>query len=108
MANTSLNLVSLDFDTIKANLINYLSSQPTFQDYNFAGSNLNVLIDLLSYNTSLNAFYLNMIASEMFLDSAQLRSSVVSRAKELNYTPRSYKSSTAIDRKSTRLNSSHT
>ena len=96
MANTSLNLVSLDFDTIKANLINYLSSQPTFQDYNFAGSNLNVLIDLLSYNTSLNAFYLNMIASEMFLDSAQLRSSVVSRAKELNYTPRSYKSSTAI------------
>lgn len=96
MANTALNLVSLDFDSIKNNLINFLSSQETFKDYNFNGSSISVLLDVLAYNTSLNAFYLNMMASEMFLDSAQLRASVVSRAKELNYTPRSYKSSKAI------------
>ena len=95
MANTALNLVSLDFNGVKNNLINFLSSQEAFKDYNFNGSNISVLLDLLAYNTNLNAFYLNMMASEMFLDSAQLRASVVSRAKELNYTPRSYKSSKA-------------
>lgn len=96
MANTALNLVTLDFDTVKNNLKNFLKSQDVFKDYDFEGSNINVLLDLLAYNTNLNAFYLNMMASEMFLDSAQLRASVVSRAKELNYTPRSYKSSKAL------------
>jgi len=96
MANTALNLVTLDFDTVKNNLKNFLKSQDIFKDYDFEGSNINVLLDLLAYNTNLNAFYLNMMASEMFLDSAQLRASVVSRAKELNYTPRSYKSSKAL------------
>jgi hypothetical protein len=95
MANNSISLVNLDFDTLKNSFKTYLKSQSQFADYNFDGSNINVLLDILSYNSYLNAFYLNMAISESFLDSAQLRSSVVSRAKELNYTPRSYKSATA-------------
>lgn len=95
MANNSLSLVSLDFDTLKSTLKGYLSAQPQFTDYNFDGSNMSVLLDILTYNTHMNAFYLNMVASEMFLDSAQLRNSVVSKAKELNYLPRSYVSSMA-------------
>lgn len=95
MANNSISLVALDFDGIKSNLKSYLQAQPQFADYNFNGSNISVLLDILSYNTHLNAFYLNMVASEMFLDSAQLRNSVVSKAKELNYTPKSIKSAQA-------------
>lgn len=95
MANSSINLSSLDFDTLKQNFKNYLSTQSVFKDYNFEGSNINVLLDVMSYNTYLNSFYLNMIASEMFLDSAQKYDTVVSHAKELNYTPRSYASSVA-------------
>ena len=94
-ANTSLELTSLDFDTQKASLLNYLRSQDLFRDYDFEGSNLNVLIDLLTYNTHKNAFYLNMALSEGFLDSAQLHASVLSHAKELNYLPRSARSSKA-------------
>lgn len=95
MTNASLNLVNLDFDSNKAALKAYLQGQTKFQDYDFDGSNMNVLLDILSYNTNQNAFYLNMVGSEMFLDSAQLRSSVVSHAKELNYLPRSYTSAGA-------------
>jgi len=95
MANSSLILSSLDFDTLKANLKQYLSTQSVFNDYNFDGSNINVLLDVMSYNSYLNSFYLNMVASEMFLDSAQKYDSVVSHAKELNYLPRSTKSSYA-------------
>jgi len=93
MANSSLNLTSLDFDTLKTNLKNFLKSQSTFSDYDFDGSNMNVLLDVLSYNSFLNAFYLNMIGSEMFLDTAQKYNSIVSHAKELNYTPQSNRSS---------------
>jgi hypothetical protein len=99
MANNSISLVSLDFDTLKSSLKQYLANtslNPQFSDYNFDGANINVLLDILSYNSYLNAFYLNMAISEAFLDSAQLRNSVISRAKELNYIPRSAKSSTAI------------
>ena len=96
MANSYLNLTSLDFDAYKNNLKSYLKSQSTFVDYDFEGSNMNVLLSVLSYNTYLNAFYLNMVGSESFLDTAQLRDSVVSRAKELNYTPQSYKSPKAL------------
>lgn len=96
MANTSIELVDLDFQTVKNNLITYLRSQARFKDIDFTASNINVLIDLLAYNTYQQAFYLNMVASEMFLDSAQLRSSVVSHAKELNYLPRSFRSAKAI------------
>lgn len=98
MANNSINLATLDFDTIKANLKNHLRSQDIFKDYDFEGSNMAVLLDILAYNTSLQAFYTNMLAGESFLDSAQLRSSVVSHAKELNYTPRSAKSAKATVR----------
>lgn len=95
-ANSSISLVNLDFDTLKASLKTYLTNQSLFQDYDFDGSNMSVLLDILSYNTYLNTFYLNMIASEMFIDSAQLRNSVISIAKALNYTPRSAKSSKAL------------
>lgn len=95
MANTTIDLVGLDFTTIKSNLKTYLKNNSQFKDVDFEGSNIGVLIDLLAYNTYLNGFYTNMVASEMFLDTAQLRDSVVSHAKELNYTPRSFSSAKA-------------
>lgn len=95
MANSGITLTSLDFADYKAQLRAFLQSQSQFKDYNFDASNLSVILDLLSYNTYLNAYYMNMIGSEMFLDTAQLRDSVVLRAKELNYIPRSFKSSFA-------------
>ena len=94
-ANSSIILSNIDFDTHKNTLKQYLKSQTRFQDYDFEGSNMNVLLDILSYNTYHNMFYLNMVASEMFLDTAQLRDSIMSHAKELNYTPRSFKSAEA-------------
>lgn len=93
--NSSKDLTTLDFDSIKSNLKEYLKSQDIFRDYDFEASNINVLLDVLSYNTNLNAFYLNMIANEMFLDTALLRDSIISHAKELNYLPRSFRSATA-------------
>lgn len=95
-ANSYVQLAGLDFDAIKNNLKTYLQSQDTFKDYNFEGSGLSVLLDILSYNTQYNAFYLNMVANEMFLDTALQRSSVVSHAKLLNYTPRSSTAPTAF------------
>lgn len=94
-ANVSIDLVGLDFDNIKNNLKNFMRSKAAFKDYDFEGSNISTLVDLLAYNTYLNSFYLNMVASEMFLDSASQRDSVISHAKELNYLPRSYKSAYA-------------
>jgi hypothetical protein len=88
-SNTQIQVANLDFADIKQNFINYLQSQSTFKDYNFTGSALSNLLDILSYNTQYNAFYLNMVANEMFLDSALQRSSVVSHAKLLNYVPQS-------------------
>lgn len=95
MANSSISLTSLDFLSHKESLKSYLSEQDSFKDYDFEGSNINVLLDVLSYNTYLNSFYLNMVANEMFLDSAQLKDSVVSHAKELNYLPKSFTSAAA-------------
>ena len=96
MANTGfLDVSELSFDGIKNNLKTFMKSKTQFKDYDFEGSNLNSLLDVLSYNTYMNAFYLNMIGSEMFLDSSQLRNSVVSHAKELNYIPRSRTSARA-------------
>ena len=89
------DLTSLDFTLIKENLKNYLKEQKIFQDYDFEGSNINVLLDVLAYNSYLNGFYLNMIGNEMFLDTALLRDSVISHTKELNYVPRSFRSATA-------------
>ena len=97
MANTGfLTVNELDFNTLKSNLKTYLKGQAQFSDYDFDGSNINVLLDVLSYNTYMNSFYLNMVGSEMFLDTAQLKESVVSHAKELNYIPRSRTSAVAF------------
>ena len=96
MANTTLNVTSLDFDEIKQNLKTFMKSKPQFRQVDFDASNINVLLDVLAYNTYMNSFYLNMVASEMFIDSAQLRESVVSHAKSLNYLPRSFRSSAAV------------
>ena len=92
---TKLNITELDFANNKQQLINYLKSQTQFKDYDFEGSNLNVLLDVLSYNTYQNNFYTNMAINEMFLDSAVLPNSVISHAKELNYLPSSRKSARA-------------
>jgi hypothetical protein len=86
-ANTYLQLTELDFDEIRNNLKNYLSTQTQFKDYNFEGSAMAVLLDILAYNTHYNSYYANMLANEMFLDTAQQRDSVVSFAKALGYTP---------------------
>jgi hypothetical protein len=93
---SQLQLSSIDFDTLKENFKQFLKTQSVFVDYDFEGSNINVLLDVMSYNTYLNSFYLNMVASEMFLDSAQKYDSIISHAKELNYLPRSAKSGTAL------------
>ena len=74
-----LNIAELDFDSIKNNLKDYFSSQAEFTDHDFGGSALSVMLDILAYNTYYNAYYVNMLASESFLDSAQLRDSVVSK-----------------------------
>ena len=67
-ANSNIQLAGLDFNSIKNNLKTYLQSQDTFKDYNFEGSGLSVLLDILAFNTQYNAFYLNMVANEMFLE----------------------------------------
>ena len=95
-AEGKLNISELDFAKIKENLTGFLSSQAEFVGYNFKGSSFDVLLDVLSYNTHYNAFYANMVANEMFLDSATLRNSVVARAKHLGYLPRSAKGSKSI------------
>jgi hypothetical protein len=95
MANTTLSVANVDFGTLKSSYKTYLQGQNLFKDFDFTGSNLNVLLDVMSYNTYMNNFYLNMVAAESFLDSAVLRDSVVSHAKTLNYLPSSYTSSKA-------------
>ena len=94
-ANTYLRVTEVDFADIKTNLKAYLRSQTQFNDYDFDGSNMSTLLDVLAYNTHYNAFYTNMLANEMFLDTAQQRDSVVSRAKELGYLTRSARGASA-------------
>jgi hypothetical protein len=93
---SDLRISELDFDQIKANLKAYLAAKPEFTDYNFEGSGLSQLLDVLAYNTHYDAYLANMLHNEAFLDSAIKRSSVVSKAKHLSYTPRSARSATAI------------
>lgn len=93
--NKRINASSLDFDDIKNSLKSFLSSQSTFTDYDFEGSNMSMLLNVLAYNTHYRALYDNFILNEMFLDSASKRSSVVSRAKEMGYTPTSIRSASA-------------
>lgn len=90
-ANKKINITELDFDAIKANLKTFLQGQSEFSDYDFEGSGLSVILDILAYNTHYNALYDNLAVNELFLDSAIKRNSVVSLAKSLGYTPRSAK-----------------
>ena len=93
--NSNLTINDLDFDAIKDNLKSYLSGQTAFADYNFEGAGINILLDVLAYNTHYEAFYNNMIANEMFLDSAIDRDNVVSIAKHLGYIPSSVRGAQA-------------
>ena len=86
---TNLNITELDFDQIKINLKNFMKSQSQFKDYDFEGSGLSVLMDVLAYNTHYNAMLAHFALNESFLDSAQIRGNVVSRAGLLGYIPRS-------------------
>jgi hypothetical protein len=86
-------ITNMDFTETKEALKTFLKNQDKFKDFDYEGSNMNVLLDVLSYNTYYNSFYYNMAISEMFLDSASQRNSVVSHAKELNYLPTSQRSS---------------
>lgn len=87
--------VQLDFVKIKDKLQEFMSNYPQFKDYDFEGSNLNALLDVLAYNTYQNNIYLNFALNEVFLDTAQTRDAIASHAKLLDYLPRSYRSSTA-------------
>ena len=91
-----IKTTDLDFQEISENLKTYLKGQDTFKDYDFEGSNINVLVDLLAYASHIGAVNTNIAASEMFLDSAQIRKNVVSRAKDLGFVPASEKASSAI------------
>ena len=92
---SKLRLSELDFEQLRNNFKNFLSTQSEFTDYDTTGSAMSVLLDLLAYNSHVNSFYLNMVANEMFLDSAVNRNSLMSLSKMLGYLPRSRKSSFA-------------
>ena len=96
MSTPQTPITELDFAQVKENLKTFLKNQERFKDYNFEGSNMNVMLDVLAYNTFQNNFYTNMALNEMFLDSAQLRDTVVSHAKTLNYVPHSRTSARAV------------
>ena len=95
MASNKLEVADFDFDVVKANLKTFLQSQTEFQDYNFEGSGFAILLDILAYNTHYLGFNANMLANEMYLDSADIRKNIVSIAKMLNYTPSSVRSPVA-------------
>jgi hypothetical protein len=92
----NLRIAELDFDEIKQNLKEFLQDQDEFTDYDFEGSGLSVLLDILAYNTHYNAYLANMVVNEMFLDSAVKRNSAVSIAKHLGYTPASVRGARAV------------
>jgi hypothetical protein len=94
--NRRINVSELDFDQIKDNLKEFLRGQDEFKDYDFDGSGLSVLLDVLAYNTHYNNLYTNLAVNESFLDSASKRASVVSLAKSLGYVPRSARCARAI------------
>jgi hypothetical protein len=94
--SSQLNITDLDFDDISINLKNYLKGQEQFKDYDFEGSSMSVLVDLLAYASHISAVNTNIAASELFLDSAQIRKNVVSRAKDLGFIPQSETGATAI------------
>ena len=90
-----VNFSNLDFNQIKTSLKDYLRANSNFTDYDFEGSNLSTIIDLLAYNTYINSYNANMVTNEVFIDSATLRENVVSLAKNIGYTPRPRRAATA-------------
>ena len=90
-----VNFANLDFDQIKLSIQDYLRSSSDFTDYDFEGSNLSVLIDMLAYNTYITSYNANMVSNEVFIDSATLRENVVSLARNIGYTPTSKQASDA-------------
>ena len=85
--SSQINITDLDFDNIADNLKTYLQGQDTFKDYDFEGSTMSVLVDLLAYASHIGAVNTNIAGSELFLDSAQIRKNVVSRAKDIGFVP---------------------
>jgi hypothetical protein len=92
---TLVNFTNLDFDQIKTSIRDYLRSNSNFSDYDFEGSNLSIILDVLAYNTYISSYNANMISNEVFIDSATLRENVVSIARSIGYTPRSRTASKA-------------
>ena len=90
-----VNFSNLDFDQIKTSLQDYLKANSTFTDYDFEGSNLSSIIDLLAYNTYITSYNANMVSNEVFIDSATLRENVVSLARNIGYLPKSRKAASA-------------
>ena len=84
-----VNFANLDFDQVKTTLKEYLQSNSNFTDYNFEGSNLSTVLDVLAYNTYITSYNANMVANEVFIDSATLRENVVALARNIGYLPRS-------------------
>jgi hypothetical protein len=95
MAETSITSTALDFDNIKDSLKIYLKAKPEFADYNFDASGLSNILDVLAYNTHFNGLIANFALNESFINTAQLRSSVVSHAEALGYRPKSKTPSTS-------------
>ena len=91
-----VNFTDLDFDQIKTSLTDYLRENSDFTDYDFEGSNLSNIIDVLAYNTYISSYNANMISNEVFIDSATLRENVVALARNIGYTPRSRTCAKAI------------
>ena len=93
--NKTKQITDLDFNAIRSNFQSFLEGQEQFKDFDFNGSGLSVLLDVLAYNTHYQSFYTNMVANEMFLDSAVKKESVMSHAKQIGYTPHSKKAAEA-------------
>ena len=91
-----VNFSNLDFNQIKTSLRDYLRANSDFTDYDYEGSNLSSIIDLLAYNTYINSYNANMVTNEVFIDSATLRENVVSLAKNIGYTPRPRRAAKAL------------
>ena len=90
-----VNFSNLDFDEVKTSLKDYLRSNSDFTDYDFEGSNLSTILDVLAYNTYITSYNANMVANEVFIDTATLRENVIALARNIGYTPRSRKAATS-------------
>ena len=99
-----INLTEVDFDQIKENLISYLKSTKQFTDYDFRGSNLQVILNLIAYQAQLNSYSVNMVANESFLASSSIRKNIVANARTIGYVPRSSRSATTTIDFSIQLN----